>query len=373
MVKVGILSMQRIANYGSFLQAYGLKKILEELGCSVEFVDYHPGKCLIPTRGGTGVRRKLYKVTDILTLNAPLKEKLRFIRYKKNYHKKYFPYLGISKHMNYTPILDLLVIGSDEVFNCVQSNPNVGLSPELFGEGNRSKRLITYAASFGNTDIRKIDSYNLRDRVTEWLKKIDAISVRDANSGDIIERLTKGTPRYNIDPVLAYRFLSQCEEIPKSLRETKYMILYGYSGRFSIEECKVISDYANTIGVKVFCISGVQHCCDKFIDCNPFQVIAYFQNAECVVTDTFHGAILSIITHQRFVTFIRNNGYGNSEKLEDLLHRLCLTDRIIKEIGKLQIITEKRINYEYVDSIIEQERENTYDYLRKEIGLCIQN
>lgn len=43
MRKVGIMSMQRIANYGSFLQAYALKQLIEELGCKVEFVDYHVG------------------------------------------------------------------------------------------------------------------------------------------------------------------------------------------------------------------------------------------------------------------------------------------------------------------------------------------
>lgn len=41
MKKVGIMSMQRIANYGSFLQVYALRKLLEKEGCSVEFVDYH--------------------------------------------------------------------------------------------------------------------------------------------------------------------------------------------------------------------------------------------------------------------------------------------------------------------------------------------
>lgn len=40
MAKIGILSMQRIINYGSFLQAYGLKMLLEDLGHTVEFVDY---------------------------------------------------------------------------------------------------------------------------------------------------------------------------------------------------------------------------------------------------------------------------------------------------------------------------------------------
>ena len=38
-MKVGILSMQRVVNYGSFLQAYALKQTLSELGHTVEFVD----------------------------------------------------------------------------------------------------------------------------------------------------------------------------------------------------------------------------------------------------------------------------------------------------------------------------------------------
>ena len=36
MRKVGIMSMQRIANYGSFLQAYALKQLIEEFDCKVE-------------------------------------------------------------------------------------------------------------------------------------------------------------------------------------------------------------------------------------------------------------------------------------------------------------------------------------------------
>ena len=37
---VGILSMQKIVNYGSFMQAYSLKKMVESLGHRVVFVDY---------------------------------------------------------------------------------------------------------------------------------------------------------------------------------------------------------------------------------------------------------------------------------------------------------------------------------------------
>ena len=72
MKKAGILSMQRIYNYGSFLQAYGLKKMLEELGCDVEFVDYHPGKCLVDLKQKNGLLRKLSKSMEVLMIQAPL-------------------------------------------------------------------------------------------------------------------------------------------------------------------------------------------------------------------------------------------------------------------------------------------------------------
>ena len=293
-IKVGILSMQRILNYGSFLQAYGLKSILSELGCNVQFADYHVGDCLIPSKGGTGIIRKFSKVLEVFKYNAPLKEKIRFIKHKKNYAKKYYPYLGINEHLEFTPEVDLLVIGSDEVFNCVQSNSNVGFSPELFGQGNRAKKVISYAASFGNTTFEKLEKYQVKDKISSWLKMFDAISVRDENSSTIVRKLIDKKPEYHLDPVLIYDYIGKCTQIPKEIPEKKYIIVYGYSGRLTNEECEQIRRYANSQKLKVLCIGGVQNCCDKFVDCSPFEVIAYFKNAQAVVTDTFHGTILSL-------------------------------------------------------------------------------
>ena len=41
-MKIGILTMNRIINYGSFLQAYGLQQMLRSLGHEVEFMDIGP-------------------------------------------------------------------------------------------------------------------------------------------------------------------------------------------------------------------------------------------------------------------------------------------------------------------------------------------
>lgn len=370
MYKVGILSMQRILNYGSFLQAYCLKKMLEDLNCEIEYVDYHPGKCLKQARGENELVRKILKVLELFRYKASLQEKIRYILFKKKFAANYHPYLGINKTRNYTPELDLLVIGSDEVFNCSQDDTRVGFSPELFGEGNRAKRMISYAASFGNTTLEKLEYYKVKTLVAGYLSKFDAVSIRDANSGFIYKTLTGEEPVYNLDPVLAYNFLGKCSDIPFTVPESRYMILYGYSGRFSHEECNAIREYAKRENVQVFCIGGIQDCCDKFIDCSPFQVITYFQHAEAVITDTFHGTIISIITHQNFVSLVRNSGYGNAEKLTDLLKRLCLNDRIIHNMDKLTQMLALPIQYEETDLIIQVEREKTYNYLRREIIQC---
>lgn len=42
-MKVAILSMQEVKNYGSFLQAFSLKKTIESLGNTCEFINIIPG------------------------------------------------------------------------------------------------------------------------------------------------------------------------------------------------------------------------------------------------------------------------------------------------------------------------------------------
>lgn len=369
-MKIGILSMQRIYNYGSFLQAYGLKSMLEEMGCEVEFVDYHPGKCLVLNeKARKGFFRKIYKVQEILKITTSLSNKFLYLGYKRNFGWRYFHYLGITENKNFSPDLDLLVIGSDEVFNCVQANENVGFSPDLFGANNNAKRLISYAASFGNTTLDKLDRYAIKNTVAEWLKAFDCISVRDENSSEIVYALTGVEPYVHLDPVLVYDYISRCRLIPE-ITDANYMILYGYTSRFSIDECKVIRNYAKERGLKVYCIGGLQHYCDKFINCSPFEVIAYFKGAEVIITDTFHGSILSIITHRPFTTIVRESigdSYGNQEKLVDLLKRFNLVNRIASEVTEIEKIFNSTIDYTAVEEILKEQRKYSKEYLEENI------
>lgn len=375
MAKVGILSMQRIVNYGSFLQAYGLKMLLEKLGHNVEFVDYHIEKPLIAESRfqKQGVFLKVRKVLKAFQYDASWKHRIQFVLYKKQFAEKYLPILGITPEMNYLPALDALVIGSDEVFNCIQSNPNVGYSLELFGKNQRAKKLLTYAASFGNTTMEKLKQYHKDQEIGWYLKRFDAISVRDRNSGRIVSELSDGKPEYHLDPVLAYDYIGECRLIPQIKTKERYLILYAYSGRISREISDWILTYAKKKGIKVYSFGGIHRCADHFIDCSPFEVLAFFQNAEAVITDTFHGTIFSMITKRKFVTIIcksRGNSYGNEEKLSDLLTRTGLSDRVAGTINEIESVLEKAIDYTAVDKIINEERVKTLDYLERQIG-CI--
>ena len=116
---VGILSMQRIINYGSFMQAYGLKKTIESLGNEVHFVDYHPGAVI-------NIQKSIYTTS----IRRKIKDRVQMKLFVNLFKSRYLKSLGITSEYNYDTKVDVLVIGSDEVFNCFQSNPDIGYTLE---------------------------------------------------------------------------------------------------------------------------------------------------------------------------------------------------------------------------------------------------
>lgn len=157
--------MQRICNYGSFLQAYALKRLIEGLDSEseVSFIDYRPGSPLVraDNKESRGIKRKMEKIREYSIVDSSIINKIKFFNHKRTYGKRFYPLLGISDELNHNTDVDVLVIGSDEVFNCIQANTNVGYSRDLFGHNLKAKKVISYAGSFGNTTMRKIKDYQV--------------------------------------------------------------------------------------------------------------------------------------------------------------------------------------------------------------------
>lgn len=373
-MKIGIMSMQRIQNYGSYLQAYGLKKMLENMGAEVEFVDYKT-EAPVMEQGMfkslafcLKIRRLSRKIKSVLFCrNVNQRKEQRFLR---NYNKVYLQELGVSGKKYYRTPVDILVIGSDEVFNCTQNNIDVGFSRQLFGEENRAGKVISYAASFGNTTIEKLNRYQIKENVSGLLENFSAISVRDKNSREIVKTLTGSTPQIHMDPVLVYDY---SEDIRDEVQIKDYIIVYAYNSRISEEESKVIQRFARENNKKIVAVSGNQSFCDQYVYCHPLEVLSYFRHADYIITDTFHGTIFSVISHRPFITLVRKDngraGYGNEQKLTYLLQSLGLEDRIAWNAAELKQKCGSSIDYRMADIVLERERKRTREYLAEETGL----
>ena len=363
-MNIGIMSMQRIINYGSFLQAYGLKKVLENMGHTVQFVDY---KIEPPLENEAEQNQvKTGTIKRALKLLSPAYREYRreqihmnrsFETFVSTFKSEYFFELGLTDKYNICPSLDLLVIGSDEVFNCTQAGDMVGYSRQLFGKDNRAQKVVSYAASFGYTNMERLKRFHIDQEVGEYLSQFDALSVRDENSGAIVEQLTGTKSLRHIDPVLLYPF-DEVSSIDIGLNN--YIVVYAYAGRISDEEAKEIQKFAAKQKKKIITLGYYQTFCDDYILASPIEVLAYIKNADFVITDTFHGAIFSIKYQKRFGVIIRES---NRNKLYDLLRLFSLEGRQIENMKNLSDIVLAKIDVDSIQKQIKEERLRAMNYL----------
>lgn len=364
-MNVGILSMQRIHNYGSFMQAFALKSILEERNHTVTFVDIQKNRHLNYAKK----KKVLWKLGKLKNIDRYLfrriedrkKNKQLDIVFQENQEK----YLGLGESWMDSNGCDAVVVGSDEIFNC-SSESVWGINGQRFGDIPGVNFVVSYAASCGYTEIANLKCEH-RKIIENALKKMEKISVRDRNTANFVTQLTGKAPAEHLDPVLIYdleKFMihEKEENIPKE----PYMIVYAYHNRIkSKNEIQAIKSYAQKYHLRTIAVGGSLPWCDEFVILSPFQVLAYFKNATCIVTDTFHGTIFSVKFHKPFAVLVRDS---NANKLNDLLERLKITNHKVTELSLLEKILSNPDDLKTCFDIIEYERKRSYEYLES-VGL----
>lgn len=364
-MRIGIMSMQRVENYGSYLQAYALRKTLEAMGHQVEFVDYFPEPPITKQLQPHASTRTFIRVLKMLSptyrawRKAQIYSNQTFNDFLHIYRTQWLPMLGVSEKPNYLPQLDALVIGSDEVFNCTQPEKRVGFSRQLFGKDHQSKYLISYAASFGSTSLKEIEHYQIGAELTTLLADFNHISVRDENSAQLIHTLLGIDVPIHIDPVLLYPF-PEVKKINISMKN--YIIIYAYAGRLTQDEIDGIQCFARKSGKKLISLGFWQSFCDDYVVASPLEALAYILHADYVLTDTFHGTIFSMISTVPFGTIIRES---NHQKLSSLLRQFGLEDRQIKNPKDIERVLSTPVDYISLKKEIQLERINAITYLHQ--------
>lgn len=360
-MKIAILSMQRVLNVGSVLQAYSLSSILRELGAeSVDFLDIEEAKVLPSI--------KTIQESDDYDQNADYsksaKQRIknglvyRLSKYNKHLLRRFMKKVLKLDKKNNTGTYDCVVIGSDEVFNHAR-----GVNLQLHGEVSGATKCISYAASCGSALVQDIYPEHL-PRIKEAMKKFSAISVRDTATRDYVLSLYEGKIERHLDPVLVGP-LRERKHSPVPLKN--YLLIYAYGLRIRTKkEIDAIRTFAKAKNLKVIAVGGSQVWCDMYIPATPFRVLDYFYYADYVITDTFHGTIFSIINQKKFGVIIRKT---NRAKLSSLLKGLGVENREIKDMDRLEEILVADIAYDRVNAILEEEQIRTRAYLKEQLGV----
>ena len=243
-----------------------------------------------------------------------------------------------------------MVIGSDEVFNFNQHG-SYGFTIQLYGDVKNAKKVVSYAGSFGTTTIDVIDKFGVRDRLVAAMNKMVAISVRDSNSFEVVKDLLGEEPSFNIDPVLMFDY-QKYAKVPKG---KDYIVVYSYPNRIKgKEEIEAIKRFAKEKGKKLISICFYFPWCDETVIPHPFEVLCYMKNADYIITDTFHGCVMSMKFNKQFVALVRDS---NRQKMSSLLNQFGLGDRMCEDFGRLKEKMENVIDYVPVNEQIAKETE----------------
>ena len=360
-MKIGILTFHRAINYGAVLQAYGLQETLKSMGHEVSVIDYCPEYLLSPYR--------LF-FTERITghgfwgnLRMIVRECLAYpYRWKRNHHFQKF----IDKYINihafhsgeFDNDFDILIIGSDQVWNIGITR---GMDPFYWGTAKQVKSIkhISYAASAGSINsLKKLHTIE----ISAALEGFSSLSVRELTLANYIQNITDITPRLVLDPVLlAGR--KHFERLISYKRNKPYLLFFTLNGNKDAQKiAKRIAEEKNLVFREMASNNEVIKDLTVIKSASPEEFLSWFENADYVVTTSFHGTAFSILFHKNFHVYCDNENI--SERISNLLNMLNLYERMICTPNHLKEYKYAPINWTEVDAILETKRKESMDFLK---------
>ena len=367
MKKIGILTFHRAINYGACLQAYALKKALSDLGADADVIDY---RCDFlekfyhkPIRKGESVKTT---VKNILTWYVQ-KERNRqfegfFNKYLYNGEKEVISTKQELKGLNGK--YDIFITGSDQVWNPGCNTGDLSYLLDFVDDNNKK---YSYSASFGYFTDENIKDKAYKSLISDY----ECISVREKKGEKIAAELTDNAQplkiRRDIDPTFLLNS-SQWHEIMPKNNKGKYVFVYSLT-----MPPKLISyaeDFARKNNLELICFTlnnlFTKTTKNKVITGTPEEFLSCIENAEYVITNSFHGTAFSIIFNKRFCVIKNRNPQHDNSRLFDLLESLDISDCIIKDDAKE--LSFPQIDYSQVNDKLDNLRKDSVNYLKELVG-----
>ncbi len=352
-MKIGIVTITELDNFGNRLQNYALQQTLKKYGHEVEtirnYITYRyrkkrTYKVVSAMKGGImyafGRKRKI----------AELFKQKRF----EAFDKRYFSFSHFYSEKNFiSPKLnesyDAFIAGSDQIWN-----PYFVFNFDFnFLTFSEKRKRISYAASFGVDNIPKEKQHVF----SEYINGMNCLSVREYAGAEIIFRLTGKEAQVVLDPtmLLTAREWRKFSKRPKWLIDERYILTY-YLG--STNDRHVIFEklYENNDIYRKY----------KIIDiCNfnnlqsyaitPDEFVWLVDHAEFMVTDSFHGSVFSLLLNTKLIVVDRKDSAKPMNSRIDTLFKTFNLSR-----SEFIVDSGEKASFE---TILKEKREESVSYL----------
>lgn len=368
--KVGICTLYTGYNFGSALQAFASKIVIENLGFQPEIFkisgslvkgrDIRLKKLLILFTRMMFFSKNKFKVIKSFTGNNKSEMNKKTIdEFNDFYSLKLNPTIisykelkKISKSEEYHSF----ICGSDQIWN----STTFYVDPFYYLDFCPLDKRIAYAPSFGKTYIPK---YN-KKIIKKYISGIKNVSVREESGKEIVRDLIKKDVEVCLDPTL----LLDKNEWEKHLKinkiNRKYILCY-FLNEPSSKARNFINKLSKNNDLDIISINN------SFFNITvyggPETFLSYLSSAEFVITDSFHGVAFSINFEKKFYVFDRQYVTENqSTRINSLLNIVNLNEVFESE----EEYNNNIFDYKKINIKLNNERNKSKDFLEKSIRSC---
>lgn len=339
-MRVAVITLPLHTNYGGLLQAYALRTAVGSLGHDVTVLDLKekmpaPKGIRAPFKYAGRAFRRLLKGSD----GPEVFREKRYARELPVLSANVSPFVrkNINPRMigSYTEIkegeYDAFVVGSDQVWRPRYFDP-IEDAYLAFTAGWDVRR-IAYAASFGTDELEY--EYMQLEACSKLLEKFEGVSVREDSAVRLCEEwLDCDRALHVLDPVM----LLDAAEYQKIAAGAKNRLAKGKVVTYILdrsEEKRHVIDFVRKVsGMDVHDCSVYPYVNDRPVEERAVPALedwlAAFADAEFVVTDSFHGCVLAILMHKRFIAV--GNSRRGMARLKSLLDMFGLDMRLVHGI-----------------------------------------
>jgi len=341
-------------NFGGFLQTWALQRFLGESNTLLYF-NSSDVDCRFYIKNSRW--RKIPFFWRFIALyryifkRRKTPDNVRMLRHTRKYY-------SLKKLIKSPPEADVYIAGSDQIWNSKMFYEETNFEPYFLGFGSPNTKRIAYAASMGGKEW----PITYTQKVLPYLKKFHAISVREESSVPFLNSIGLENIAVTCDPTIlwtadVYRAYFHLEENENS----ENIFIYHLQQKYPAS----IQQFLN--GKKTIEFGSRE--CNKQVP--VLQWLYNINNANFVITNSFHGTIFSILFHKPFITFpvTRKNAICGNERVHSLLKKINLQCRLLsmnetETKEEVEKILYSPIDWEQVDKILEEWRIYSANWLR---------